>query len=412
MKYFWIILSLIPVLTYCGKNENPSFIKNISWKGDGLVIRDQGSLGSCASFGAMGLVESNYYLESGISIDLAERYQIRSLILKTRDFSGGDAGRSMQALDQYGILPESSYPYQSIAHNKQLVFLSDGFNEFQRKIREQRSQRQLQTYIEQEKFLGPSPNTVTIPVKIASKNPKSVVPRVQNVPCFSMAPENEYQLPVSPVEFASKCIKFKISDYFQCMRFNPFVGRNWSQVLRKTLSILDSRSTLLIGTQLDKTRSPYNPFFIKQDDFKSENAVGHNMIVIGYLRYQDLVNPQSHQLGFLAKDEFDEMVTMYEVLKKDGVKALTDFIKRGIPHRSFQSDNERLEWRLNSRLAQLLKKEQGLLILKNSWSTKTGYHGFFYMTFSFFHQFGQDIVGKHRVRGQPVLAPIPGCQSL
>jgi hypothetical protein len=81
---------------------------------EGLVtpVKSQGSRNSCTVFASVGLIESEYKIRYGLTLDLSEQYLI-NMINENRpsDWIGGDANEKLLIASYYGLPPETAWPY-------------------------------------------------------------------------------------------------------------------------------------------------------------------------------------------------------------------------------------------------------------------------------------------------------------
>ena len=89
--------------------------KNFDWRDRGAVteVKDQGSCGSCYAFGAIGVLESRWFIETG---NLTE-FSVQEIVdctasYQNYDCNGGRPGPSIAYVKDHGINFEADYPYE------------------------------------------------------------------------------------------------------------------------------------------------------------------------------------------------------------------------------------------------------------------------------------------------------------
>lgn len=75
-------------------------------------VKDQGALGTCTIFAAVGTIEAEYLNEYGTLLDLSEQYVI-NMMNETRppDWAGGGDGEKLAIASFYGLPFETDWPY-------------------------------------------------------------------------------------------------------------------------------------------------------------------------------------------------------------------------------------------------------------------------------------------------------------
>lgn len=75
-----------------------------------VVVKNQGSCGSCWAFSATGAVEALYAIKKGSSVNLAEQ-QLVDCSTANYGCNGGWPNKAMSWIASNGIVSQSSYPY-------------------------------------------------------------------------------------------------------------------------------------------------------------------------------------------------------------------------------------------------------------------------------------------------------------
>jgi Papain family cysteine protease len=94
---------------------NPNLPAQVLLDQEGLVtpVKDQGGrTGAGSVFAAIGLLESEYLVQYGVTFDLSEEYLINAMNeSRPLDWTGGDAGEKLFIASYYGVAPTSQWPY-------------------------------------------------------------------------------------------------------------------------------------------------------------------------------------------------------------------------------------------------------------------------------------------------------------
>ncbi len=94
----------------------PSFDPEVDWrtKDGGKVspVKDQGTCGSCVSFGTVGLLESTALIENNLLLDLSEA-DLHFCSSHGADCSGWYPSSALQSVSDRGVCDEAHFPYAS-----------------------------------------------------------------------------------------------------------------------------------------------------------------------------------------------------------------------------------------------------------------------------------------------------------
>ena len=98
----------------------PSFDAEIDWrtKNGGKIspVKDQGTCGSCVSFGTVGLLEAMVMIETGILLDLSEA-DLHFCSSHGASCNGWFPSAALQSVKSRGVCDEAHFPYASAFNN-------------------------------------------------------------------------------------------------------------------------------------------------------------------------------------------------------------------------------------------------------------------------------------------------------
>ncbi|HMD89627.1 MAG TPA: C1 family peptidase [Anaerolineaceae bacterium] len=98
----------------------PSFDPEVDWrtKNGGKIspVKDQGTCGSCVSFGTIGLLEAMTLIEKGILLDLSEA-DLHFCSSHGASCIGWYPAQALQSIQQRGVTDELHFPYSSAFSN-------------------------------------------------------------------------------------------------------------------------------------------------------------------------------------------------------------------------------------------------------------------------------------------------------
>ena len=98
----------------------PSFDAEIDWrtKNGGKIspVKDQGTCGSCVSFGTVGLLEAMVMIETGILLDLSEA-DLHFCSSHGASCNGWFPSAALQSVKSRGVCDEPHFPYASAFNN-------------------------------------------------------------------------------------------------------------------------------------------------------------------------------------------------------------------------------------------------------------------------------------------------------
>jgi hypothetical protein len=388
----------------------------------GDVIRNQGPIGSCASHGFLALVENQLFLQRGVAVDLAERYQLYANFLATGNMGNTPEviGRYAQIVADLGALPEESYPYDAIAANA-VNFEADAAQGLATNATAVTVDKAIEDTADATKkrsdvltrpeYLGALPRgpyPVVIPVK-ARLSSTAKVPALtfegKSAMCFSKdgaaaEPENR-RLALTPREFAHYCLGITASPYFMCQ---PSLGESAARlgagdlepdpndcagtrgtlekvardhaeqkdrVLALTMGLVDRGQAVMLAVA-----SPAQAMASAVWPDALPVGGGHAVLALGYVTAEELANPNEQDRGLLAAT-FDRIASKIEPAYEQQLAA-------------FPTDKTRKrDLRVQSRLGKLAAAEGGLLFFRNSWGEKVGdveigAGGYQSMTFAYF----------------------------
>lgn len=393
--YFKILLTtfLVPLLfTTCGsppKKSPPAKVNNRAFVALQHGIRSQGALASCASFGIIGLIESNLRLKTGVIADFSERFQLRAVITDTQDFAGLLGAYSMRATTNHGIVPESLYPYAPLTGNAIFNSSSPFFKQFSRFIDDAPTASALDQWLNAPILFGSKPQHIKIPIPVSHIDSLAKVPFIGNTPCYTT--DNPYlgkRRTLSPQFFAKHCALFQEKDYVYCNKTFSTQKASTNQYLSIIEAASERQLATEIGFYLSTDHKVYNPFFTLEGlNPTASELVGHNTIVLGFISRQEFLDPRQHAKGLLKGYLFDRLALAYNDRFNDK------------KHR-FQPPNltapHQFQFRTQSPLGRMLVKEGGFLILRNSWGYKHGVDGHSLMSYHYFLKHTEEILAVRK----------------
>lgn len=409
----------------------------------GASVRNQGTIASCASFGFVGLLENQLFNERGISPDISERFMLFSNFLQTGSLGGDPAvvARFPKLVSNLGLLPETDYPYAAILPNAHRFEqdAAQGLNGAASTTSlasaiegTSNDSRERSMILQRSDFLGQlpaAPYPIALPIK-AKLQPGAKVPEIEfegNIySCYSAegsaATRPERVLRVTPRELLSMCFDFQPASYFTCSFDLAKVGQAieasvgniedecarasevatrltapWLEANRKSLSValslIDSGDAALIA--VNAPASPNNALPVWSTK-SYQSGSGHAVLAVGYLTYEELASASEQSRGLLATGMFDRLAATVD----------PDFearLRAGLP----ESQVERRDLRVRSRLGERMKTEGGIVLFRNSWGARVddvaiGVEGHQAMTFDFFLREGLLVQGRKSPRAAGV----------
>ncbi len=345
---FKLILILLAVQG-CKTTRTESDVENIDNSDPSMAAPDQESLGVCVSFGFTGQLENNLFLKRGVSVDLSERYFLRSALIEKGELYNVTMDR-FDVFSNHGIVPESIYPYSGISSNKTLldsnaqIKSQKGLDKFVPSKSMEGTLARLaelgdnvnvradrKKYLSGDSIFGklPVPNPehpkshVQIPVDAIEILDKTRVPYYEGVPCFKLPAEiNTAVRWMTPYQFAKSCVMFDLQDYSE-----PELADNGlfhQKILKELEAKLDMQQVASIGAYVRDHRTAVfssAPLRGYQEDFdvidpkryKATPAAGHAILLTGYLSREDLAEVKNHKKGFLKDTRFEEVDLLYDL---------------------------------------------------------------------------------------------------
>jgi hypothetical protein len=386
------------------------------------MARDQGKIASCASYGFIGMLENQLWIDKGVTVDLSERFQVYSNYLDTKTLGGSPEviGRFPDIVSQYGVMTESVYDYaglnanasrfmqdhaQGLSTNPDALTIDKAIENAQPRT------KALSAILEKDEFIGKlpaGPYPVEIPLKAELEEGADVGElefEGKLYRCFDKNPDAlpaEKKLLVTPRELAHKCLRIEPKKYFTCdfdrnqelatameatqgdecakMRagidhLSKAMATRGVEWLDLTMRLLDRGQAVMMGVLSPANQGPQAVWRARG----LEPGGGHAVIALGYVTYAELQEPEQQKRGLLGDGIFDRLAGAVEPEYQAKVDA-----------HSLPTDPAALrDARLATKLGQLLKDEGGLVLFRNSWGRKVGdmpigIDGFQSMTFDFF----------------------------
>jgi hypothetical protein len=335
------IFTLIFWIGGCKTSADQSDLDNIDNSDPFQAPRSQGELGVCVSFGFTGQLENNLYLRTGVSVDLSERYFLRSALIEKGELYNVTMDR-FDVFDRYGAVPEAGYPFAEILHRKSLVDSGTQINTlkglaaFDPNLSMEGTLLELASLGEGDNFrakrrqylasdlrFGIHREMVTIPVDAVSVKDPRKVPKVDSIPCF----KDENQLPgeskeLTPQEFSRGCLGFDLKDYS-----SPKLGegnRYPPQVLQGIEQRLDDGKVVSFGAYVRPKRTslwsvePLRGYgetgdLIDPERYRTEPKGGHAILITGYISKEDFTNVNRHGEGYLQSLAFEELALLFDL---------------------------------------------------------------------------------------------------
>lgn len=401
------------------KRLGPLAQKNFSIVDPGNAARNQGTIGSCASHGFLGLIENQLYNDRGIRVNLSERFQIYANFMHS-----GGIGNTPDIIAQYpivaqryGVMPESLYAYAAIEPNSARFSqdaaqgLSDDPNAvtldsvIKGTAAASKARSDILTRPEFIGALPPGPYPVEVPLK-AELKPDALVPEIETsteiYSCFDQAPENlpaSKKLTLTPREFAHYCLDIVPSDYFSCELDLQAIGAEVPQVddecamaralaahvgdvfaergaawLKLITSLVDKGQAVMAGVRTPP-KGGEKALWSNLEGFGG----GHAVVIVGYLTYDELLDPTEQTRGLLADGTFDDLAGSLE----------PEYAAK-VTGKALPTTPEALrDARAATKLGAAMQQEGGILLFRNSWGAKVGdfeigVRGYQAMTFDFF----------------------------
>lgn len=312
-----------------------------------LTPENQGYIGSCASFGFLGMIESYVNRNIGVQIDLSQRYQLLNL-LKSNDAFWHLSEIQFNAVAIGGLMPEAQYPYSGIRENRNFMegltrFLRDGVDvskssdgQYLEKTMLEISKYSKQSnervkYLKRPELFGPLPgndpkNFIAIPALAkAIKNPL-FVPKVEGTPCFSLDDKNSKKF-ISPHEFADTCLKYRREDFTVFNHANDiladfFPKRDFASIVHYELKNYNAVAigyyhfedpyTAILSTFTIRAQGMDHVVWDKSQ--LERVGGGHGVTVVGSLHRDELLaNDTTHYTGLLANDEFEKLDLLHDL---------------------------------------------------------------------------------------------------
>ena len=379
--------------------------------------RDQGVIASCASHSFIGMLETQLAVERGITVDLSERYQLYANFMETGNM--GDQPEVIvtfpEIVAQFGVLPESAYPYDAVMRNADRFSrdlaqgLEQGGETIDAAVAETAA-NSLQRFelLTGDDAIGALPDVggfpVTLPV-LAELAEGAIVPeletrdadgRLRLVPCFAES-RGDQTFDVTPREYLEACFDHEPSDFYSCNAEFPSSEEQeddcatlvanvdaWEgalfdrlDTLATVLRSLDEHEAVFVGVDTplqlpNKTAALWTT--------RTYLGSGHAVTAVGYITAEDLADPEEQRTGMLASPSmFDAFAASVE---PEYVIRLEEAVANG--------DTQQLvELRTGSAFGQQVLDEGGMLLFRNSWGTQLddteiGVEGFQSMTFAYF----------------------------
>ena len=367
-------------------------------------IRQQGAVGSCQSFGFLGIIENQVSILQGASIDLSERYQLYSNFIEFGALGSSPAqiARFPEMFESLGTLPEILYPYSVIDQNA-AVFAVDSAQGLQNETEPAilkaiagRTGPDRAQVLQQPEFFGALPSggtPIELPVFASHLNDERRLRHVKSIssqitsPCYSTTTAKS-GISLTPAEFASHCLEFKVSDWDVTNEFDATAKRMRSnacnneaeldQVVEATLNARKEALRLLLSRLENKNAAMLAmsvPLTIEGkksslwDAETNEVHAGHAVVALGYLTAQDLRLPANQKVGALGSGLFDQLSAQYDKSYQTPPSSLSEVDLR--------------DYRISSAFGRKVLAEQGIFFVRNSWGDIPGLGGYQAITFDF-----------------------------
>lgn len=372
----------------------------------GDLIRDQGPIGSCASHGFVALLENQLFLERGIAVDLAERWQMYENFLETGNIGNTPdvIARYPSIVDRLGVMPEELYPYAGVAANAKR-FEADAAQGLATDANEVTVDKAIAgtkdssmargEILRKAEYFGATPAgqyPVVIPVK-AKLLPNAKVPEIEAfgkiAACFSeqgaAAEREDRRIAMTPREFAHYCLGVTPEPYFTCAPSLADAEKSVSattpepdatdctatraffdkvatadveakdKLLALTTQLLDRNQAVVVGVSAPAQGGQFALW-----PTKLAPGSGHAVLALGYVTAEELADPAQQGKGLLAS-LFDTLETKLE----------PDYAQKRAAIASNDAAALR-DLRVASKLGQYGTSEGGLVFFRNSWGAKVG----------------------------------------
>ncbi len=346
--FFLGLSSLISCKTDDGKS-----LSNIDLNNPDRGSRDQYPLGTCASFGIMAMLETELFLQRGITIDLSERYYARS----TMSFLGAftTTRYAPEILDRYGVIPGRIYPCKEFGNHdsfrreidilksipsEEKYYRGLSLENTMGIIKKLSIDRRFE-FLGGSSFFGEIPrerqstSVVGIPAQAKKIIDPTQVPEIDGIPCFSEGASTA-QGWITPVTFLKQCIGFKKENY-------TVKGATKSKLFSADLASITNRLKygfpVVISTAWEQQRSAFlaeenQPGYLEFYPTKDpEIGVigGHVVLITGYLSKKTFLDPKMHHKGWLATDMFERLNLLWDLSTRN--------IRERLYGRLYEGDN-------------------------------------------------------------------------
>ncbi len=341
MKIIFILLFIL--VTSC--RTRTSELQNIITTDPVNPPKSQGTIGSCASFGAMSFYELEAFQKWGVTLDLSEAYIVRYNLLKNARITGPTT-HLVNIMSRIGVLPESELPYSKLINNPHFIdatdlvkqgFLNEG-DPITKSWELTQSQLSPMTpldrveFLNQPEFLGPikaaSVPSFTIPLRVPFHNGNQI-PHFAGVPCF--IPENQMSdrsTPISARDFAKVCLEAQKNNYNRCLSPNLNSG-NKKFLLKSLEGILDNKRPFVGGFKITNRRHALFTEFQLASDLENPDreSYHHALVGVGYLNREEFLNTSSHEEGFLKGWLFEKYSLLADYPLKKVLNILNEELK-------------------------------------------------------------------------------------